>query len=90
MAEKLYRVTFEVEAQIVLDDAVIDAVDDEWRSALYDLVSVKDIVEHVAYNLLANRAKLSQLDGWADQPDDNARILWEDWPLIEAVEIGEL
>ena len=77
-------------AVIELDQQVFDAVDDEWRSMLYDLRTDKQIVEHVGYNLICNRIKLSQMDGWADQPNDNARVLvWPDlnqWD-IEVYEI---
>jgi hypothetical protein len=67
-------------AVIELDDAVIDAVDDDWRSMFYQLYTREDIAEHVGYNLVINRAKLSFLDGWADQPDENASIVERpDW-----------
>jgi len=59
---------------IELDEKVIDVVDDEWRSQLYNLETPEDIAEHVAYNLIQG-SRLSQLDGWADQPDENARIV---------------
>lgn len=59
---------------IELDEKVIDAVDDGWRSHIYNLKSPEEIAEHVAYNFVVNGATLSRLDGWADQPDENARI----------------
>ena len=77
--------TFEIEfsfyhelvdtAVIELDQAVIDAVDDDWRSVLYDLHTPEEIAEHIGWNLCARNVKLSNLDGWADQPDSNARIV---------------
>jgi len=77
-------------AEIELDDAVIDVVDDEWRSVFYNLRTPQAIAEHIGFNLIVNRARLSMLDGWADQPDENARVLvWPDldeWD-IEAEEI---
>ncbi|RLC97211.1 MAG: hypothetical protein DRI46_13185, partial [Chloroflexi bacterium] len=66
------------QATVRIDQAVIDAVDDDWREYLYDLRTVDDIVKHVAYNLIENGIGLSQMDGWADQPDSNARVI--DWP----------
>jgi len=73
----------EITATVVIDleEAVIDVVDDEWRSHLYNLKTPEEIAEHIAYNMIVNGAKLSQLDGWADQPDENATIMlgpsWE-------------
>lgn len=73
--------TFELEIKIfailTLDDRVIDAVDDEWRSHLYDLKTPEKIAEHIAFNLLQGRS-LSDLDGWADQPDSNANLSIDD------------
>lgn len=80
-------------AIIELDDAVIEAVDDEWRSVFYKLRTPEEIAEHVGFNLIVNRQPLSNLDGWADQPDKNARVwVWPDltgWEEIEAEEIKE-
>lgn len=74
MGTRKFRVTFEGEAVIELDDAVIGA---------YVLFSPKDIAEHIAYNLVINHARLSMLDGWADLPDDNARVVGDpDWEIF--------
>lgn len=59
---------------VELDEKVINVVDDEWRSRLYNLETPEDIAGHIAYNLVQG-LRLSQLDGWADQPDENARIV---------------
>jgi Ser-tRNA(Ala) deacylase AlaX len=76
-----FEVQFEGTAIIELDDKVISVVDDEWRSQLYDLHTPVDIAEHIAYNLVINGVGLSNLDGWADQENDNAKIIsppdWE-------------
>ena len=76
-------------AIIELDDAVIDVVDDDWRKQLYDLHTPEDIAKHVAYNLLENKIQLSQMDGWADQPNSNARVIqWPDYGFdMEAKEV---
>ncbi len=87
MGKRIFDVDFEIEGEYVdtatieLDDAVIDAVDDEWRQELYDLNTPEEIAEHIAYNLIVNNSRLSQLDGWADQPDNNARVI--EWPDID-------
>ena len=75
MGKRRFRIEQVGVAIIELDDAVIKAVDDEWRSQFYGLHTPEEIAEHVGYNLLIGRATLSQLDGWADQPDSNARIV---------------
>jgi hypothetical protein len=83
MGKKTFKVRFEGEAVIELDDAVIAAVDDEWRSYFYSLHSPLSIAEHIAYNLVINKRKLSDLDGWADQPDENASVLDDpDWDVF--------
>ena len=96
MPKRRFNVMFsiydmEIDAAIIeLDQAVIDAVDDNWREHLYPLHTPEEIAEHVAGNMIVNNLKLSQLDGWADQPDGNAKII--SWPnldnfTIEATEI---
>lgn len=37
--------------------------------------SADDIAAHIAYNLIIHRMELSDLDGWADQPDERAFVL---------------
>ena len=89
---KMGKRKFEIEitgtVEMELDDRVIDVVNDEWRSYLYNLRTPEEIAEHIAFNLVANSGRLSMLDGWADQPDQNARILSEDLDF-EAEEILE-
>jgi len=71
MSKRKFLVEFEGDAIIELDDAVIEAVDDEWRRVFYKLYSTEDIVAHVACNLIVG-ARLSLLDGWADLSDGMA------------------
>ena len=77
MGKRIFEVYFSGWVKIELDDQVIDVVDDEWRSHLYNLRNPKEIAEHIAYNFVFNNGRLSMLDGWADQPDTNARIIDE-------------
>ena len=65
-------------ALIELDDAVIEAVDDEWRSMFHNLHTPEEIAKCIGVNLIVNHQLLSSLDGWANQPDGNARVLY--WP----------
>ena len=71
-------------ARIEIDDSVVVVVDDEWRSQFYNLHSIRDIAKHIGYNMIVNLASLSQLDGWADQPDENAIFVASpDWEVDE-------
>ena len=68
---------FEVEiisvCVIDIDCDVLDTVDDEWRKTFYGLSTEKAVAEHIASNLLRG-ARLSLLDGFADQPDSHAKL----------------
>lgn len=82
--------TFDIElhgtATVEIDDAVIAAVDDDWRSSLYNLHTPEEIAQHIAFNLIVNGIHLSSMDGWADQDNSKARTVGTtDW-TIEAVE----
>lgn len=68
---KRFLITFHGEAELEVEDEVIDCVDDDWREELYDLETPGDIAAHIAYNVIFRHATLSSLDGWADQPDSN-------------------
>jgi|WetSurMetagenome_2_1015567.scaffolds.fasta_scaffold178080_2 hypothetical protein len=72
-------------ATIELDQRAIDTVDDLWRSQLYNLRTPEDIAAHIAYNMVINKLRLSQMDGWADMPDSYARII--SWPDLDQWEI---
>jgi len=85
--KRKFLVEFRGEAEIELDDAVIDVVDDEWRSQLYDLKTPEEIAKHIGYNLVINQWNLSNLDGWADQPNSNARVISEPEWEVSAEEI---
>ena len=73
---------FEVELRsfvdIEIDEKVINTIDEEWRQHLYNLTSPEEIACHIAYNLVFNNAKLSDLDGFADQNDYDVQIVSEE------------
>lgn len=87
--KRKFEVEMRVLAVVELDDAVIEAVDDEWRSMFYKLHTPEDIAEHIAYNLIINKWPLSSLDGWANLPDDFAKLVEVECDLFEAVELKE-
>ena len=71
-----------VEANVVIeinDQDVVERITgpggDEWRSSFYDLHTENDVLQHLAFNCVANGAEcVRQLDGWADLPDDAATM----------------
>lgn len=73
MAKRYFKITVTHEAMLELDDAVIDTVDDEWRKKLYNLNTPEEIAQMIGENMIRGMG-LSGLDGWADQPDENAHI----------------
>lgn len=89
MAKRRFVVNFEGYIEIELDDAVIDVVDDDWRDNLYDLNTPEEIAAHIAYNFLRGAA-LSNLDGWADQPNSNAVVIEQDIYEVGSREIEEV
>ena len=89
MNKRKFRIIFSGEAEIELDDAVIAVVDDEWRSYLYNLKTPEEIASHIGYNFIFNNARLSMLDGWADQPDSNVKYEGLDDLEIEAKELAD-
>jgi hypothetical protein len=83
-----FRMRIEAYVEIELADEVIDVVDDEWRSQLYDLNGAEEIAAHIGRNMAVNDAELSLLDGWADQPNSNARMTLEpDWEVTYIKEL---
>lgn len=82
-----FRITWVVTQEIDLEEEVIDTVDDEWREHLYPLNTEEDIVAHIAGNFLDGNRSLSMLDGWADQPDSNARLIDLDHYVYDVKEI---
>lgn len=73
-----YGETIFFDGKIEIEDAVIDAIDDEWRKTFYpSLTTPQKIAEHIAYNIIVNDAGLSHLEGFANFPDDYAKIINE-------------
>lgn len=69
---------------IDIDQKVLDAVDDEWRSHFYDLNTDEEIAEMIFYNMAFYRIGLDMMDGWADQPWNAAKIVkWPDLTLMD-------
>jgi hypothetical protein len=69
-----FRGSIVVNYEIDVYQEVLDAVDDEWRSSFYKLETDKEIAAHIAYNEIMNGCKLSDLEGFANFPDEYAEI----------------
>lgn len=44
--------------------------EDHWRETFYDLDTPEKVLEHLAVNMGFRDWRFSQLEGWADLPDD--------------------
>jgi len=87
-AKRTFFVDFGARGDVIieLDEKVISVVDDIWRSQLYDLHTPEEIAAHIARNLVEG-SRLSRLDGWADQPDENARIIENNLIPVQDLEV---
>lgn len=62
---------------VLIDMGDTDAIErvtgpggDEWRASLYDLKTVEDVANHLAFNCVANGVESAhRLDGWGDLPE---------------------
>lgn len=77
------KVVFDVTVELEIAEEVFAAVTDEWRKNFYDLRSDADVAGHVARNVMRGRP-LSRLDGWADMPDDNVKVVDSEWLVTQA------
>lgn len=59
---------------VKLHPDVLKAIDEEWRNNFYDLEDDKEVAEHIAYNVLINHWQLSELDGFANLPNNYAIV----------------
>ena len=75
MTKRRFSIELMATATLELDEDVINAVDDEWRSDLYDLNTPEEIAEMIGRCMIAYSSNLSDLDGWADQPNENAKLI---------------
>ena len=90
MPDRKFHINLVIDCDIILDEEVINRVDDEWRSQFYHLTSAHDIAGHIAYNLVVNNLRLSQLDGWADMKDLQAVIISDEVSELSSEEINSI
>ncbi len=73
--KKFRRFSVSISLEIDVDDALLSSVlTDEWRGRFYNFLFASEVAEHLAFNLLGGHG-VSQLDGFADQPDSAACIV---------------
>lgn len=65
-----YGETIYFDRKIEIDDTVIDTVDDDWRRTFYNFIRPQQIAEHIAFNMVVNDLKLSDIDGFANLTDN--------------------
>jgi hypothetical protein len=72
------HVVVEVNDQDVIERVTDPVRGEEWRKSAYRLFTAAEVLQHLAYNCIANGIeKVNQLDGWADLPDDAATMALE-------------
>lgn len=69
------QVIWDVDIEIA-DDLIKGVLTDEWRSHFYPLKTPEDVAAHLAFNLVQGRT-LESLDGFADRPNTDAKLLYE-------------
>jgi hypothetical protein len=66
-------VAINVNDQDVIDRVVNDV--DDWQGTYYRMGSASEVLDHLAYNCIANGVeRVNRLDGWADLADDAATM----------------
>lgn len=90
MGKKVIDLHIEGWATLEIDDEVFAVVDDEHRKKFgHNLTFDFDIARHIGWLVLVDKMKLSRIDGWADQPDDNVKIIEEAGPYVVINRITE-
>lgn len=72
-----FEVTIQKTVVVTLDESVLEQARTEpafFRPPLTD----GGVVEHVAFNLVCNELRLSQIDGYANCPDESAIVSRDD------------
>jgi len=77
--------TVTLTARIAIEESVFPAVlTDEWRKHFYPFHTPEDVAQHLALNLVQGRL-MRELDGFADQPEDD--VVVGDIESIDATEL---
>lgn len=80
MAKKRFSIHLEADVNIDVEESVLAVgKDHSWQKAFYGEMTECEVAQHIAYNAIINGRKLSQIDGFADQPDDAIKVEEPDW-----------
>lgn len=80
MTKQTFTVELVGEITIELDDKVIEAgASNEFKEVMGYTMKPVEVARHLAYQMMINNARLENLDGFADQPNENAKILKDFW-----------
>lgn len=83
---RTFRVTVSRTVEIAVDQAVIDQglLPD---NPIQKNSSERGVLEHLAFNLVGNGLRLSQIDGYANRKDDEVHVPWLKYDIDEIEEI---
>ena len=83
-----FTVQFQIDVEVEIDPIVIDrAFTDDWQDSYYDFFEEREVVEHLTSNIVFQGRQLSQLDGWADLPDNLIKVRETDrWSYAERLD----
>lgn len=84
---------FEVRITVTVEIEIADAVlarhqDGPWAAHFYGLNTPELIAEHLAYNLAIKGRDLSDLDGFADRTDNEARVINVEYDYDDTRRVG--
>ena len=83
MAKKKFLVT--VQHEVEIDTAVLkEALKPEWQSYI-GRMSELEVAQYIGFNLVANACSLTQVDGFADRKDSEARTVGRPDCYVEQV-----
>jgi len=84
MAKKIFKVRFSVEATVAIEEDLIEEVlKPDWQKTFYHLTVPDEVAEHLAYNFIHNRARLTSLDGFAHRKEEDAELMNEEWETVQ-------
>ncbi len=72
--KRTFIVTVTKTTEIAIDEAVLAQGVLPDNPIFGARVTEDDVVKHIAFNLLCNDIRLSQIDGYANCPDDSVRV----------------
>lgn len=88
--KKKFEIELQADVEIEIDAKVIEAaLTPEWRAHFYDFATPGQVAGHIAYNMEVNGCRLSQIDGFANQSDDGARVTRVTWDSGVSNEVQE-